>query len=527
MNKIFSIIKATRSDIAFSNKSANKKRQTTNIRSTIGYMSLIIFVFGMYAFIFASELSKVNMTYVILALFSIAAVLMSLTGGIMKAGNMIYASKDNDLLLSMPIKKSDIYFARVIKFILYEYIQTLTVMIPAIVAYSWFEKPGFMFYVINLIFVIALPILPVILSCIIGYITESVSSKMKNKSVAQTIISFIFFAALMYVSFSMSSIIEKISEYAPKIANTINGIYFPIKYYIESIATGNPLNVIYILLGSFALLVSFVMLLSINYFKVISKLSEKYASANYKLKETKTRSIVLALINKELKRYVNSSIYIINTIIFPLAIFGFGIYSLFAKIDISSMLKLQGEIPNINVILILAICTMLGTASTTACSISIEGSKIGVLKSFPIKIKNILASKVLMNLFVMLPLEILGITFLGIGLRLGIITTLVAILTISIYQVFVAVFGILVNLKFPKFDATNDTIVVKQSASVVVSIFSSMIVSGMLIVLYMSIFKSIVSGNIYLIGVSIAIAIINLALWQITKKYGEKKFIEF
>lgn len=54
------------------------------------------------------------------------------------------------------------------------------------------------------------------------------------------------------------------------------------------------------------------------------------------------------------------------------------------------------------------------------------------------------------------------------------IDCLVVIIVPMIFTTFVALFGLLVNLWKPKFDWVNETVVVKQSASVTISILVTM-----------------------------------------------------
>lgn len=525
MNKVFSIIKATISDISFTGGSSTKKQKNKVSLSNFWVILLLVCISTLYAFSLGVEFHKIDMMYVLLSIYSIAIVITTLISGIFKAGSLIYMSKNNDMLLSMPIKKSDIYLARVIKFLLYEYIQTIVIMIPAVVAYGYFEHPSFIFYISTLLYIISLPIIPVILSLIIGYLICVLSSKMKNKSIAQTVISFIFFAGIMYLSFSGSIIINNISRYAPKISSTLSGVYYPLKLYTNCILENSYISMVYLIVISVFVLLILVKLFSINYFKVISKLSEGHIKGNYKLREVKTRSKIKALLSKELKRYFGSSIYILNTIIFPIIIFGVGIYTIFANLNINEIMQGvdEGYLP---LIIAVGIFMMLGTASTTCSSISMEGSKISILKSMPVKAEEIFLAKIIMNIVVMLPLTLLGAISLGIGLKLDLLLTILALIFITISSIFVAMFGLLINLKLPKLDALNDTVIVKQSASMLVNMFSIFAFAAILLIIYFNFLIEIISVTIYLCAITILLGLLTYFVWVILKKYGVKRFYE-
>lgn len=80
------------------------------------------------------------------------------------------------------------------------------------------------------------------------------------------------------------------------------------------------------------------------------------------------------------------------------------------------------------------------------------------------------------------------------------------------------------NLKYPKMDATSDTEVVKQSMSSTASVFIGMF-TGMLLIAIEGI-GSIININLFIILELLVFGIIVIALWNILKKYGVKRFRE-
>ena len=89
---------------------------------------------------------------------------------------------------------------------------------------------------------------------------------------------------------------------------------------------------------------------------------------------------------------------------------------------------------------------------------------------------------------------------------------------------FTALTGILMNLKYPKMDATSDTEVVKQSMSSTVSVFLGMFV-GMLSIAII-ILGSKINLDLFIILELVVFSAIVFILWRILKKYGVKRFRE-
>ena len=84
--------------------------------------------------------------------------------------------------------------------------------------------------------------------------------------------------------------------------------------------------------------------------------------------------------------------------------------------------------------------------------------------------------------------------------------------------------GIIINLKYPRMDAKNDTEVVKQSMSSTISVFIGMVMIGITIFL---LYKALEAGisNIAIMLIFIGIyAVIYLGLEVFLHKTGDKSF---
>ena len=89
---------------------------------------------------------------------------------------------------------------------------------------------------------------------------------------------------------------------------------------------------------------------------------------------------------------------------------------------------------------------------------------------------------------------------------------------------FTALIGILMNLKYPKMDATSDTEVVKQSMSSMVAVFIGMFTAMLSIVVI--VVGSTININLFIMLELLVFSIIVFVLWKILKKYGIKRFRE-
>ena len=86
-----------------------------------------------------------------------------------------------------------------------------------------------------------------------------------------------------------------------------------------------------------------------------------------------------------------------------------------------------------------------------------------------------------------------------------------------------ATFGLLVNLKYPKMDASSDSEVVKQSMSSMVAVLGGIVFAILFIVLT---FILAVLGDFAMIVDVVLLGLILLVLWKILAKYGKKRYKE-
>ena len=145
----------------------------------------------------------------------------------------------------------------------------------------------------------------------------------------------------------------------------------------------------------------------------------------------------------------------------------------------------------------------------TSSSISLEGKTINITKSLPISEKDILKSKIIYPYIIELPFVIISELIFFIVFKVNIIYILL-IFSMSISTITLSsILGLVINLKYPKMNASNDTEVVKQSMSSMVAVFINM---GIIIISVIGIFSLYDKLNIYLLFLLILTTLIDWSL---------------
>ena len=535
MKKLISLLKATMSQDMnlFKVKRGESKNKAVILILTL----IVMFAVGSYAYMIAEVLSQINQTIVMVNIFIIITTLITFIEGIYKSQGILFEAKDNDLLFSMPIEKSKILFTRIAKLITFQTLYNSLFIIPAFAVYIYFERPDAMFYIITVLMIFLLPIIPTIVSSIIGYIVKGISIKFKLKKLLQTILTLVFMIGIFFVALNLESMLGDIEQNADNINQSLTSVYYPVKLYSNLVQNFNIIELLKLLAINIIPTILFICIASIFYFKIISKTTEKSGKKSKSIslnnKTLKRRPKVISLIKKELKRFFDSPVYIINTmfggVIIIAATIGIAINfdelvnAIIGQVDIGiNKEQIINLMPKIFYeIVVFTSCL----TSITSSMISIEGKSFNITKSLPVPTKRILLSKIMASNILSTPLILISDIIFFVAFEIQIIDIICILLISIIMPTLIAIIGLLINLRFPKMDASSDTEVIKQSASSAIAVFIGMGIGIASIILMVAV-GSIMNLELFISIELLSLVFIIVVLWNILKIYGTKRFKE-
>lgn len=403
------------------------------------------------------------------------ASLVILMFSIFKAGNIIFQKNSYDILSSLPVKNSSIVISRFIRMYVENVLLTLAVMLPAIVVFGVLVKPAWSFYVMGLIVTAFIPLLPITISVFVGALIMAVSSRSKHKNLVSILLSVVLIVAIMLGGMQLSTVeenidIEAIQNMLHMVLDIIDSIYPPAVWLGQAMLTGDFLTCIGCVgagIFVFAIVMWFV---SANYKWISAGLYSTSAKHDYKMENLEKTHMLGALYKREYKRYFASSVYVTNTIVSPIMGMLFAVAMFFVgpeQLDRAAvefyaesgmMLQIRNMLP---MMLAMTFCMM----PITAVSISMEGKQWWIIKTLPIKAKDLLDSKLLMNLSIIGPFYLLSVILVSIGQKVNFMEFVWILFVPLVAMLFSCVFGQTVNLKMAVFDWENEVSIVKQSAS--------------------------------------------------------------
>lgn len=535
MKKVFSLLKACMtSDMNLFKVKSKKNKKSNNL--LVAVLLMLVFMFSIFSNVnnLFQKVAEYHLQSLLLVLFSFMTSLMVIIEGVYKTGPLIFNCRDDQLLLSLPIDRKLVLFVRIFKFYVFELIFNSLFMIPIMADYVlWADNVNSTFYLTSVIMLFIMPIIPIIISCIIGLITSSLSSKFKFKNLTQILLSMIFLLGILFVTMNLESIFEYFVMNSNSLSDILKKIYYPAAVYLDLINDFNLFELIKFILINILIYILGILILNKYYFKINSGLKRVVSNKKVNVEDLniKQNSKNNSLIKKELNIFFKTPVFIVNA--------GFSLV-LFIVMSIMLCIKFDGFmntlvstkdfvflkdllVSNVPLIILLLVIMASFMTSITSSLISLEGKNISLLKSLPLKTKDILLSKIKACLILTTPVLFIGDIIMIIRFKIGIIPS-IFILILSVLLPLTSHFiGILINLKYPKLDFENSAEVVKQSMSSFISVMIGML---LLILNYVLIFSTIdiFNYNIILLLITIFYLLLNYILYLILIRKGVKRF---
>lgn len=495
MSKLFNLVKI---DLIHSysinklNKKHNPKRKSGSLIATI-LLSAFLFVTVFIAFFAIGFIAYQSdqLDYLLVFGYTIGSFFV-FTTTISKANGFLFESKDFELLMSMPIKTKTIVLSKLISLLLLNYLGFGLVFIPCIIIYGIFSSSGIIYYLLALIAFITGPLLIIAICSFLSYLLGLALKKFKYKSIFMSILSLIVFTVvfILYMTFVnkmeyMDNPTEENLKYMAEYFTNMKSNfmkYYPISKFLSDGLTGNILQyLLYLLLmiAPFSVLVIFV---SENFLKANMRAKISYTNKNFKLKKQKQSNKIMSLLKRDMKRFFSSSAQVLNigigpimsTILLVIMAINFG-----KEVNIQEDEFMKSFMP---VMLVLTVGFTYGVMPSTSSSISLEGKNFWIIKTAPIKTKDIFISKILFYVIICLPFVIINTVIMAVLLKLTIINIILALI-IQIILIFTYSFeGLWINVLTPKFDWDNEVKAIKQGTGPLLSMLLGFLVGAIMYV---------------------------------------------
>ena len=435
---------------------------------------VLAFSMGAMSVLIGKALIPMGLGWLFLAVVGMMAASFCFMGTVFLAQSQLYQSRDNELLLSMPVPSRVIVFSRLLAMLVLNYIYTAVIMVPAGAVYAYLAHPAWSFYLWYTLGFLLLPLLSLTLTCVLGYVLGAVTSRMRGKTLISMVGMLLFIGVYMYASMNLTKYATALIQNGAAIGEAIRRALPPFYAFGVASASGDLWQGALLMLWC-CVPFAVVTWLIVRGFRAIAIRKQGAPKLTYKAGTLRVSSVYGALLRKELKRFFGTPIYMMNCgfgSVLALALAG---YTAFKGPSVLMALGSSYGMGNMVVPILAVILAFLCVMDcATAPSISLEGTNLWILKAHPVPIWSVFWAKISLNLMVNLVPMVVVLPLFAVALDLSALQTLLLCGVVVVFSVFTALFGLSANLLFPRFDWLNETAVVKQSVSTMIAVFGGM-----------------------------------------------------
>lgn len=208
-----------------------KKNKMRSRGATIAYIALYVLLMagllgGMFALLavgICAPMAAAGVGWLYYLVMGLIAVLLGAFGSVFSTYSSLYLSKDNDLLLSMPVPVRYVMASRLLGVYLLGLMYSGVATVPAVIVY-WIVAPVTAGTVVGgVLTVLLVSVIVMVLSCLLGWVVARISLKLKNKSFVTVILSLAFLAAYYFVYYKAQGLITLLAENAAVYGAKIRG----------------------------------------------------------------------------------------------------------------------------------------------------------------------------------------------------------------------------------------------------------------------------------------------------------------
>lgn len=460
------------------------------------------------------------------------AVLLSVFGSVFSTQSQLFQSKDNELLLSMPIKPRDVLLSRLLLVYLLNFLFTLLVLLPCgIAAAETFGTTGVGIagYVLA---AFLLPLLSTAICCLLGWLLSLLTARANNKAIINTLMTVAFLVVFYLVYFRFLKIafnedgnaIETITLLLTKLEGVFASYLAPFYWFGKLFAEGNVLCGLGALAVIVLPMVLAVVLISKSFYKITMS-GSKVKKRVYLQKSMRVSGLRWALVRKELKHFSASAAYMTNCSMGILMLLAASVF-LLIKRDLAEQLTIL--LPDegvITLLAVLALCFVSFGNTITAPSVSLEGKNRWIVQSIPTDMSNVLLAKVDMHLILTAPVLLFASIVFAVCFGISGIGLVLLLVLPQVMNLLSALAGLWLNILMPKYEWASETVPVKQSAPVAIVLIGSMLYPMVLAGVYFIFLMQIISP-FAMLGIFGGISVVLCAvLWLWIRKKGGARFI--
>lgn len=458
---------------AFSGLKTAKKEPTATAAVLI-LAGFSLFMSSLYGFLFAGMMTQSGAELFYFPVMLLFSLFFGFLFSFMGAKDVLFSGRDLDFLMSMPVSPHLIMLSRMTALYLENLLFVGIWMLPANAAAQFFSiAPASALWLSFLPVILLFPLLPAFFAALCGFLFAWIQARHQKNALLGSVISILFLCAVLLLCLQASRLEELFFANRDRLLDLLRTYLFPV-WLVSGGICGDPAALAGGLLICSLPFAVFALLLSRHYKQLLSALQAKALRSGFRLPVLKKHSPFCALFKTELYRLTHSPLYLTNTCFGIVFLIGTEVFLVFSKERLSPALTLLGT-DLFAPVLLLLMAFFLSSVYPSSISISLDGRALWILKEAPLPAAVFFGAKACLNLALTWPACLICAFLPGFAGILSLSDSFFLLLPALSLTAFWAVWGLVLNLRFPKTDCPSEAAIVKNSASAVIGILGNML----------------------------------------------------
>ena len=435
-----------------------------------GILLLMMFSFGMMAWPLAQAMVPVGQGWLYFLSMELMALLMAVIMGAFAGYSGLFAAKDNELLLAMPIPPWMILTVRLLTLLTTNFMCVLLAWVPTVFVYTLYAETPLGAVLSALPMAVFLAGISAVLSAIIGWVVAEISGRVRNKNAVVVVLSLVFmggyFVGMQKLQSTLQGLLRGLSDDADARAKA------GLLYHLGHAAEGDGLALLVFGVVVLAAMAAFCGVLGRQYLRLMTT-KRGVKKAVYHAKVTQKSSLRKALLRRELLHLASSPAYLLNCALgtVMLGIVG-GVFLVKAEqIYVHASERIPAEF--LPLLLCAIVCGGLAANLLAAPAVSLEGKSFWIIRSLPVTAWQTLRAKLDLHLLLTAVPAAFCTLCGGAAFRADVGELVLVLLVVLLFSGFTACFDLMAGLLWPNLHWISETAVIKQSHSGMAALFGS------------------------------------------------------
>lgn len=270
----------------------DKKKKQNKILISVS-LTLVAVMLMLYCGAAAYGLVELRITEVIPVYALVLSSVLTLVFTMFKANGELFAFKDYDFVMSLPIRVSTVIASRFLYLYVLNTVFSMIVMLPMGVVYCIYAKPSVSFYFMWFISLFTASLILTTIAAVFGACITAIASKFRNTNRVTTILSIMVIVISSFFMIKMRNTkysLNDLNGIGAIVSEQLAKVYPPANIFQKAIVDADMGAFIFFVGISVIWYYLFVKILSLKYKQINTGISTYHMRSNYKIDSMKKKT---------------------------------------------------------------------------------------------------------------------------------------------------------------------------------------------------------------------------------------------